>query len=547
MVEEGRRPLRVGLLLDGERVSAWQRLAIERVRALACAELVLVVMNATPGRGGQVPLAYRLYRVLDRRLFRAKPDAFATVEIGDLLTGVPRLRVLPSLSRHCDRFSAEDLTQIRSHAPDVLIRFGFRILRGEVLRAAPLGVWSWHHGDPDRYRGGPPGFWEVMDQAPATGAILQRLSDDLDNGLVLCRTWSLTDKLSVNRNKNRLFWTAAPFAACCLMQAHREGPDAWMARLEQAQPPFALYGYPLYSPQSLGWGAMAALLGPLFWRNLWRKLKEGLWREQWFLLYRFQAGLDLSFWRFQRLIPPPDRFWADPHVLRKDGLYWLFYEEYEYRTKRGRICCRAFDAQGQPQDPVVALERPYHLSYPQVFEYQGEIYLVPETWQNRQVELYRASEFPTRWELVRVLLVDIVAVDATLVFHEGRWWLFANVQETPGGSTFNELFLYSTDDLLGGEWEAHPANPIVSDVRRARPAGGLFAIDGVLYRPAQNCAGRYGSGIVINRIDRLTPDEYAETPVQSADASFAPRIGSLHTLNYANGLVVADARMQRLR
>lgn len=117
--------------------------------------------------------------------------------------------------------------------------------------------------------------------------------------------------------------------------------------------------------------------------------------------------------------------------------------------------------------------------------------------------------------------------------------------ENPGASSFDELFLYSTGDLLTGEWEPHPLNPIVSDVRRSRPAGRIFEQDGRLYRPAQNCAGRYGSGIVLNRIDILSRTDYAESPITSFDARFAEGIGSMHTFNVVEELTMADARISR--
>ena len=71
--------------------------------------------------------------------------------------------------------------RLRIHNLDVAISFGFRILKGRALRIAKHGVWSYHHGDNHINRGGPAGFWEVLEGSPVIGSVLQVLDEDLDN------------------------------------------------------------------------------------------------------------------------------------------------------------------------------------------------------------------------------------------------------------------------------------------------------------------------------------------------------------------------------
>ena len=101
-----------------------------------------------------------------------------------------------------DYFDESDVDKIRDFKIDVLIRSGFGILRGSILDTAKYGIWSYHHGDSELNRGGPAAFWESMQSAPVTGSMLQILSEDLDNGEVLCRSYSCTETLSVQDNKN---------------------------------------------------------------------------------------------------------------------------------------------------------------------------------------------------------------------------------------------------------------------------------------------------------------------------------------------------------
>jgi hypothetical protein len=194
--------------------------------------------------------------------------------------------------------------------------------------------------------------------------------------------------------------------------------------------------------------------------------------------------------------------------------------------------------------PVRALDRPYHLSYPFVFEWEDQIYMLPETEKHRTVELYRAEDFPTRWTLDRVLLSDLRAVDATLAEIDGRWWMFVNVAESEEASLDDELHLYHADSPLG-PWMPHTWNPVKSDVRCARPAGRPFNFGGAWYRPSQDCSGRYGAAIVVNRITRLDETSYAEQAVSRLLPAWRQGLVATHTVNAAGGLTVIDA--QRLR
>src|SRR5262249_44687686 len=155
---------------------------------------------------------------------------------------------------------------------------------------------------------------------------------------------------------------------------------------------------------------------------------------QWILLYHVGPDLTFSARRLHRIVSPRDRFWADPVMLRRDGRHFVFVEEYMYQSQKGHIAVLEIDDTGRHTPPRKVLERPYHLSYPFVFEWQGKTYMVPESFQNRSIELYECLTFPDRWELRMNLMEGISAADPTLLFHDGRWWMFATVQEYEGAS-----------------------------------------------------------------------------------------------------------------
>ena len=222
----------------------------------------------------------------------------------------------------------------------------------------------------------------------------------------------------------------------------------------------------------------------------------------------------------------------------------MFFEEYLRSLGRAAISHFELTVDG-PTPPRVVLERDYHLSYPFVFELGEAIYMIPATERARTIELYRADPFPERWTFERTLLDDVYAVDTTVLEHDGRLWFFTNL--VTGAATVNEeLSLFSAESLQDA-WTPHPRNPVVTDVRRARPAGGILHRDGDLVRPGQDCALRYGHAVVFNRIDVLTESEYGETPVGRIDAGWRPGAVGTHTYTTDGEYELLDGYWLRLR
>ena len=52
-------------------------------------------------------------------------------------------------------------------------------------------------------------FWEMAEGNPVTGTLLQVLTDKLDGGRVLYRSWSATDPVSLRRGRNAAFWKSS--------------------------------------------------------------------------------------------------------------------------------------------------------------------------------------------------------------------------------------------------------------------------------------------------------------------------------------------------
>ncbi|HSI13963.1 MAG TPA: hypothetical protein VK961_18090 [Chthoniobacter sp.] len=248
----------------------------------------------------------------------------------------------------------------------------------------------------------------------------------------------------------------------------------------------------------------------------------------------------------KKIIAPPDRYWADPFVWQRDGAFFIFCEEMQFGARHGHISAVPIDGEGNVSGPAIRiLDQPYHLSYPFLFEHEGELYMLPESGFANVLNLYRCVEFPARWERARTIFEGVQYCDSTLLEHDGRWWLFATVRN-PRRLQLPEhdLLLFSAESPLAEHWTPHPRNAIVQDFRRARPAGRIFRHDGRLIRPSQNCGDRYGGSLNLNEIVRLNADEYDERLVREVKPDGNSRQIGLHHIDWHQGVLVMD--MQRL-
>lgn len=203
----------------------------------------------------------------------------------------------------------------------------------------------------------------------------------------------------------------------------------------------------------------------------------------------------------------PAVFVADPFMIPSDTTWHMFFEVFNRATDRGEIAvATSHDGLAWAYEQIVLAE-PYHLSYPHVFAWRGEHYMVPETMSQRRVYLYRARDYPAGWEVDAVLLEDLPCNDASLFRHGGRWWMLVETSDT---THFDTLRLYGADDLHG-PWTQHPASPVVKgDATAARPAGRVVSHDGRLVRYAQDCSTIYGERVFAFEILELDAHVYRE-------------------------------------
>lgn len=221
----------------------------------------------------------------------------------------------------------------------------------------------------------------------------------------------------------------------------------------------------------------------------------------------------------------PAAFVADPFMVRAGGAWYMFFEVFNRQTDKGEIGLAISEDGLAWAYQHVVLAEPFHLSYPYVFEWENEYYMIPETLGANAVRLYKATTFPMRWSPLGSLIEGSLA-DPSIFFFDNRWWMFAC--STP--YRHDTLRLFHAPDLLGA-WTEHPAGPIVEgDKRRARPGGRVLVSGRKIIRFAQDCFPIYGAGVRAFEISELTAESYREeetrrSPVLAASGGGWNRLG----------------------
>ncbi|CAN5349382.1 hypothetical protein BH10PSE1_BH10PSE1_31550 [soil metagenome] len=235
------------------------------------------------------------------------------------------------------------------------------------------------------------------------------------------------------------------------------------------------------------------------------------------------------------------QFMADPFGIERDGVLTVFVEAFEYRVGRGEIHFYQYDAADTLIGQGVALAERFHLSYPSLIEDGGELYMLPEGYRSGALTLYRCVRFPDQWEPVQAL-GDTAGIDATVVKHGGRWWMF-HALNGPTDRAMRELHAAWAFDLKG-PWTPHAANPVMTGFATSRPGGTAFERDGALHLPVQDCTPTYGAAINLLRIDELTPDVFSASLVQRFEPGdlLADYVDGLHTLSGHGDITCIDVK-----
>jgi hypothetical protein len=534
-------PLRFAVLCNGTVFQQWQAEAIRLLLQQNHLLVLLIRDDRQPSKPGflcklvSYPWAKLFFNIYYRFFFH--PSAKKNTDLSQELEGIETLGCTVIKKGHSEYFSREDIRTIRSYNLDFILRFGFNIIRGDILDAARHGVWSFHHDDESKYRGGPPGFWEIYHGDPVNAAILQRLTEKLDGGIILRKGYFKTIARSGSANLDQLLSETSKWTALVAGQVASGIP----VDTEPSHTDAEVYRVP-------GNLEMLVFLARLLFNKIKFHCNELFCAEEWNIAMidrPIRTILEPDPFEGRRPswhpAPPAGTYYADPFMFTHNTRTHVVFEHYRYPELRAAVSLQEIENNSFMGQPITTLRSSGHLSYPYIIETGGSIFCIPESCLQKKVSLYQWDEQTREFILHKTILENIDAVDPTLVFHEGFWWLFLTLK----GQSNTNLYLYYAEELTG-EFSPHQHNPVKSDIRSSRPAGTPFIADGVLYRPAQDCSVTYGGKVALNRVSKLTPDEFEETvvkfisPFENTDYK-----KGLHTVSGYGDYTVIDGKRYR--
>jgi len=534
--------LRFGVMCNGTSFPAWQAACLRSLMRINGVSLELLIIREPVAPQRRQSRAIKAIKLLFSRnlgwwllqlVCNHRSRSLQTVDMATELANVPRIScTTKKRGKWSEYFHEQDVSSIRTHDLDFVLRFAFGIIRGNILTTPRYGVWSFHHGDEEKYRGSPPGFWEIYKGDQITGTVLQRLTDRLDAGIILKKGQMKTDLTSYTKNRDNIFMESASWPAQVCKELQKGVRDYLLA------PPSITNATIFHDPNNLHVAHFCLRTCSSLFRKAMREL---CFVEQWnvgIVRAPIETFLNATTsppveW-FAKL--PSHCYVADPFTFDQDGNPTVYCEQYDYRLARGRISAATADHSGTKWLGNV-LEREHHLSYPFLFIHEGRRFCVPECSEAGDVVLYEVSPSTGSWEEVATLIRGFAAIDSTLFQHHGMWWLFAT--HADDGPSY-KLRIWFARDLLG-PWTRHSLDPAKIDIRSSRPAGTPFLMNGDLHYPTQDYSQRSQGRISICRITKLTTTAFQDEIVATVSPYVdSPYPAALHTLSAAGGCTLID-------
>lgn len=239
-------------------------------------------------------------------------------------------------------------------------------------------------------------------------------------------------------------------------------------------------------------------------------------------------------------------FFADPFfVTSGDENLKILFEDYPFADNYGKISLMTVDRNFRQLNQKLLLDTGSHLSYPFVFYENNKIFVFPEAAKSGKLSCYEYD--PVAESLIFLKdIIDLPLRDSTILKHNNKYWIFGIIAED---ETDYKLHVFHSSSLLG-PYSSHKNNPLRNGLNGTRSAGNFVEVDGIIYRPAQNCKNGYGESMMINKLTELNENNVSEEPYLSISINKKNRnnrgIHSIHTINQVENILVVDGEQWTL-
>jgi hypothetical protein len=517
--------LRIAIWVDQARLSSADRDLLVWARSDPSIDLLaLLVPLASDSVDRQATFGALLFRgviAFETRLLRRTSRPEEAVEFD------PHLLVAGS---SVAVVSDTDAQRIDAFGLDLIVFVGAQMPRGGFMHAARFGTIAFESADPVHRHGLPAGFWEVFERRDATRFVLKRfgrgslIGEDVLRGLVSTRYFFLLNRAALRAKSYHYLRSVVSGIASS-------------RRLPPPLPSMPRFERPATFPTAR---QTMAYFGRFLAASIGRKLQRLARREEvWQVAFLRSSWREAALWQGKPIDNPPGHYLADPFAIRRNGADYCFVEDFDCRQERGSIAVYELGAR-KGRRIGIALDEPFHLSFPYLFEYDGDLFMCPESASNGDIRIYRCVDFPLQWKLEKVVMSGVSAVDTIIFRKDAKWWLFTVMDPSRSGELVSELFAFSAASPFSDAWLPHEMNPVVFDPGFARNGG--FLVDGErLFRVSQRRGFvRYGKNSQINEIIELTDRTYEERCVATIEPRFRDRLLGTHHMHGVEGITVFD-------
>lgn len=520
--------LRFAVMLNSNRIPRWQFECINEIITQSEASLITIIYSnqsySSPERYTSKHFIFRIWR----RLFSPqKANLFELVDVRDIAQGAEaRNCQVIRKGKFSEYFNEQDISYLESKQLDFILRLGFGILKGNILNAAKYGVWSFHAADEQKYRGGPAHLLGIDNSDEYSAAILQKLTERLDGGIILRKGYFKFKSHTVGENVVRTYEHMKVWPAQVCIDI-RNGVANYLGK-----EPSTTNAELSHAPNN---SRMVRIIGKILKNRIKQLFYRIFMRERWNIgvisrpieTFLTNNDTDCVVWSE---ITNNTRYVADPFGAIIDGEIYSFFEEFEREDGKGRISKASIHNEKGTifiKREGAFVERAHHLAYPYIYQ-EDNIMLIQAAADTGGLEVIDISSSDPTKRSLGIILEGQYLVDSTLFVWGGYYWIAATRR---GFSSDESLHLWYSSSLLGN-WQPHCNNPVKVDIRSARPGGTVFKKGEALFRPAQDCTTTYGRRVVLNRIKKLSPtvfEEVAETTIEPP--STQGYTSGLHTLS----------------
>ena len=255
---------------------------------------------------------------------------------------------------------------------------------------------------------------------------------------------------------------------------------------------------------------------------------------------------DINISKSLRIKPDKGEAWADPFLISFKNFDYIFFENFEFKNQKGKISCIKLK-NGKILEKFDILKKKYHLSYPFIWREKKKFFMIPETSNDKCVQIWRSINFPKKWSLYKKIFIGESCVDTTILnINKNERWIFTNKSDDKYMDHNSELYLFKTDTMFN-KIIPHELNPVIIDSRFARNAGNIFREDkNKLIRPSQlNIFDFYGRGLNLRLIKELNLRKYNETQFSTILPDFKININAIHHMSQDKKKYTIDVRYKK--